>query len=255
MYRNDGDPQRIDEFMSWLRRVTQSLDATSPVMILSGSIGLAPLMIRLGMPDRINHLYPFHVGPWDHDTSLACFRKLCESNQLSVESKVPDAVYEKLGVGVPHHIQTFFAFLKDFATMQNKASVNVDDVDMVYRDFLLGPSGQSSLAHYEKRLEEALDDMSFKIAMEILDESATQGSFTVRARHCLTELYTPIDDNAETLITEVLDILVHDGYLESTNDGYQFISLLLKDWFAARFRHQPPLRARRNSVGTGGESK
>ena len=44
--------QRTDEFLSWLRGVLQALGDNSPVLIVSGSIGLAPLVKRLGIPDR-----------------------------------------------------------------------------------------------------------------------------------------------------------------------------------------------------------
>ena len=52
-------------------------------------------------------------------------------------------------------------------------------------------------------------------------------------------------DDVPGRITDVLEILVHDGYLEEGNDGYRFPSRLLKDWWAARFReHHTPLENR-----------
>lgn len=54
MVRDDGDAKRVDEFLSWMRAATQTLDEGSPVMFVSGSIGLAPLVKRLGISDRIN---------------------------------------------------------------------------------------------------------------------------------------------------------------------------------------------------------
>ena len=146
--------QRVDEFLSWLRGVLQALGDESPVLILSGSIGLEPLVRRLGIPDRINHLYPFRLGPWDRDTSVACFQRLAESHGLSVGDGVANAVYEALGVGIPHHVQSFFARLRDFAIMHGRDRVMVQDVDDVYRNALLGPSGQNDLVHYETRLKE-----------------------------------------------------------------------------------------------------
>ena len=49
-------------------------------------------------------------------------------------------------------------------------------------------------------------------------------------------------DDPSRRITETLDVLVHDGYLEAGSDGHRFPSRLLKDWWAARFRdHHIPL--------------
>ena len=86
----------------------------------------------------------------------------------------------------------------------------------------------------------------FAIAMEILAESATRGRFTPSARRCLEQLYAPVVDDAPGRIADVLEVLVHDGYLEAGEDGFRFPSRLLKDWRSARFRdHYIPLEERR----------
>ena len=246
MLLQDGDARRVDEFMSWLRGVLQTLGDDSPVLMLSGSIGLEPLMRRLGLPDRINHLYPFRLGPWSRDTSVECFDLLAKSHGLRVEDSVANAVYEALGVGIPHHVQSFFARLRDFAIMQGRDRVTVEDVDDVYRTALLGPSGQNDLVHYETRLKEGLEDESYSIAMEILAEAATQEVFTPAARRCLERLYSKVTDDAAGRIADTLEVLVHDGYLEADDGSYRFPSKLLKDWWSARFRdHHIPLENRR----------
>ena len=48
--RQDDGTQRVDAFLSWLRKVVQGLDPGSLVLILSGSIGLKPLVQRLRIP-------------------------------------------------------------------------------------------------------------------------------------------------------------------------------------------------------------
>ncbi len=246
MLHNDGDARRVDEFMSWLRGVLQALGDDSPVLILSGSIGLEPLMRRLGLPDRINHLYPFRLGPWSRDTSIGCFEHLSESYEISVEAGVAEAVYEALGIGIPHHIQSFFARSRDFTMMQGRDRVTVEDVGEVYRNALLGASGQNDLVHYETRLKEGLEDENYSIAMEILAESATQEMFTPAARQCLERLYSTVVDDAPGRIADTIEVLVYDGYLESGDGGYRFPSRLLKDWWSARFRdHHTPLEKRR----------
>ena len=40
--RGEEGVQRVDEFLSWLRGVLQAIGDSSPVLIVSGSIGLAP---------------------------------------------------------------------------------------------------------------------------------------------------------------------------------------------------------------------
>ena len=122
----------------------------------------------------------------------------------------------------------------------------MEDVKEVYQSGLLGPWGQNDLVYYETRLKESLGggEILYLIAMEILAEAATQQVFTPSARRCLEELYSPLVDDTPSHIAGVLEILEHDGYLESGKDGHSFPSHLLRDWWSARFRHHVPLEKR-----------
>ncbi len=242
--RQDGARQ-VDEFLSWLRQALQSRPNHAPAVMVSGSIGLMPLATRLGMTDRISYLEPVRLGPWDRKTSIACVERLAASYNLAIDNDVPGAIFDALGIGIPHHVQSFFARLKDFALMQARERVTARDVGDVYRTALLGPSGQNDLIHYETRLRDALDDESHSLAMEILAEAALHDVFTMEARHTLEQLYTPLRDDTPARIAEALDVLEHDGYLEPLTGGHRFQSQLLKDWWAARFRdHYTPLSER-----------
>ena len=217
MLRAADGATRVEGFLSWLRGVFQGLGGDSPVLIVSGSIGLMPMVQRLGIPDRINYLEPFRLGPWNREASVACFDQLAKSAALSIEDGVAGAVYDALGIGIPHHVQSFFARLREHAIMANRDRVTVADVEMVYRTGLLGPSGQNDLAHYETRLRDGLDDESQSIAMEILAEAATQGVFTVRRTHSPRRPLLPCGPRrTRPNYAEVLDVLAHDGYLEDS---------------------------------------
>ena len=85
MLREDDGERRVEEFLSWLRAVFQRLEGGSPVLIVSGSIGLTPLVHRLGISDRINHLDPFTLRPWSLETSVECFERLAESHGIPID--------------------------------------------------------------------------------------------------------------------------------------------------------------------------
>ena len=245
MLSDEDGERRVDEFLGWLRGLTQKLGSRSPVFVVSGSIGLGPMVSRLGISDRINHLYPVRLGPWNRETSISCFDRLAESYRLPVEPGVACAVYEKLGIGIPHHIQSFFARLHDYSVMRGRNRITVADVEEVYRTELLGPPGQSDLQHYETRLRSALDEVGYAIAMEILAEAAVHGEFAPGSRRCLERLYAPVTDDTQGQIARALEVLEHDGYLEADRGAYRFPSRLLKDWWSARFRdHHVPLEKR-----------
>ena len=253
LLRDDEGVRRVDDFLSWLRGTLQRIEGRSPVLVVSGSIGLAPLVQRLGIPDRINYLHPYRLGPWDRTASVNCFRLLTSSHGLRTDDRVADAVYEALGIGIPHHVQSYFAHLHDSAVMRNLDRVTVEDVAEVYRTELLGPAGQNDLVHYETRLADALEGETYRIALEILAEAATQDVFTGHARRCLERWYAPVMEVPNRHIAEALDVLMHDGYLEAGDGGHRFPFRLLKDWWAARFRdHHTPLASRISDEARGG---
>ena len=141
LLRQEHGDRRVDEFLSWLRALFQKIDGRDLTLILSGSIGLAPLVERLGISDRINYLYPVRLGPWNLEVSVRCFETLTRSYRLSADDGVARAVYEHLGIGIPQHVQSFFARLRDYVRMHDRNRIVLDDVAEVYRTELLGPSG------------------------------------------------------------------------------------------------------------------
>ena len=144
--KHDDGAHRVDQFLSWLRGVLQAIDGPSPVLLVSGSIGLAPLVQRIGLPDRINYLDSLRLGPWDRHASISCFERLAADHRLQVEEGVAAAVYDAIGLGIPHHVQSFFARLREFSIMHERDRVTVADVDTVYRTALLAARGKRPLA-------------------------------------------------------------------------------------------------------------
>lgn len=241
----DDGAHKVDEFLSWFRKVLQDFADGSLVVIVSGSIGLRPLVERLGISDRINHFDLYRLGPWNRDDSVACFCALAKNYELDMEDDVPGTVYDKLGIGIPHHVQSFFARLRDHSIKTGGARLTIDDVDRVYQNELLGPSGQNDLVHYESRLKDGLGDDAFRLAMEILAEAAVTEQFDGEARRLLARDYKRIVEDVVSCINNTLEVLVHDGYLEDKDGVFTFPSRLLRDWWLSRFRdHHIPLRDR-----------
>lgn len=226
---------QVDLFLSWMRHALHTIGNNCPIAFLTGSIGFVPLTSHLGLSARINHLTPFPLEPWDRDTSIQCFRRL--SGQCGFEAKddVAEAVHDSLGIGVPHFVQRMFAELKDFSNVRPGAPATKSDVAEAYNFGLLGPRGCGDMTHYESRLIEAFDEVSFAVAMEILAEAATQGVFSDDACRSLERLRRGnIPDVAER-IQHTLMVLWHDGWLVRREESYSFEFNLLRDWMKARF--------------------
>ena len=64
-----------DLFMSWLRRNGQ-LHRDQVCIIVSGSIGLEPILGQAGLSAQANFLSPLELSPWSHETASDCLGAL-----------------------------------------------------------------------------------------------------------------------------------------------------------------------------------
>ena len=233
LLETEGGRRSVELFLSWLRGTLQMIDRNSPVLLISGSMGLYPLVERLRLTDRINYLSPYRLKPWSREESIECLEALAAARGISWAPGAVSDAYERLGEGNPHHVQCFFAALRDGADARGDSRIACEDIPAVYPQ-LLRPNGQNDLAHYEHRLERSLDAEDFDLAREILVETAKEGVLTRSARESFAARRHRDTDGLDR-VRRVLDVLLHDGYLvEVEEDGLRFASRLLRDWFAAR---------------------
>lgn len=233
LLETEGGRRSVELFLSWLRGALQMIDRNSPVLLISGSMGLYPLVERLRLTDRINYLSPYRLKPWSREESIECLEALAAARGISWAPGAVSDAYERLGEGNPHHVQCFFAALRDGADARGDSRIACEDIPAVYPQ-LLRPNGQNDLAHYEHRLERSLDAEDFDLAREILVETAKEGVLTRSARDGFAARRHRDTDGPDR-VRRVLDVLLHDGYLvEVEEDVLRFASRLLRDWFAAR---------------------
>ena len=221
-----------DQFLAWLRKNTQD-HRGAVILILSGSVGLEPVLRQAGLSAHANIYSPLELHPWSHDTSSRCLAALARTYQLNLSEDVRTAICRRLRCCVPHHVQQFFDYLHRHLRRNERSTATVDDVALVYERELLSVRGQINLEHYEVRLRMVLGDEAYAIALELLTEAAVNdGVLTDKAVRCYRDALRPSDD--AVAIEDVLYALEHDGYLQRQTGGYVFVSGLLEDWWRAR---------------------
>ena len=240
--------QAVDEFLSWLRKCVQAHQGRISV-ILSGSVGLDPILRQAGLSAHANIFSPFDLKPWDEETALACLAGLAETYGLVLPLAVRRDMCRRLRCRIPHHVQQFFDNLDIHLKRAGQREASLEDVERVYTEDMLGARGQLNLEHYETRLRMVLGNEAYRIALEILTEAAVSGGRLAddvvdRYRgYFPDQVQTPPSGEADPVpVEEVLYVLEHDGYLERQSDGYRFVSGLLEDWW--RLRHGGWWRAR-----------
>ena len=109
------------------------------------------------------------------------------------------------------------------------------DAAQVYEHELLSVRGQIDLVHYEDRLRTVLGNQSYTVALGLLTEAAVNGGLLTHEtarRYLEMSPSSPYDEGVP--VEHVLYSLEHDGYLESQDGGYGFVSGLLENWWRAR---------------------
>ena len=227
--------QAADTLLAWLRRSAQDHRGRIS-MILSGSVGLEPVLRQAGLSAHANIFAPFDLKPWDEETASNCLAALAKSYSLDLPPDVRRDMCHRLRCNVPHHVQQFFDGLHEHLRRARRRAASLGDVERAYAEEMLGPRGQINLDHYESRLKMVLGTGLYRIALELLTEAAVQGGTLPGTAVDRYRERFPVEADADSAPVEsVLNVLEHDGYLARQDRGYRFVSGLLEDWWHARY--------------------
>ena len=226
--------QDTDAFLSWLRKNGQAHRGRLR-LVVSGSVGLEPILEQAELSAHANILAPFELRPWDEDTAVACLGELAESYGLRIPGRVRQEMFRRLRCGIPHHVQQFFDKLHEHLRRDHRTEASLDDVERVYSRDMLGVRGQVYLEHYQSRLRMVLGDDGYVVALELLTEAAvSDGQLTDGSIRRYEAYRSVLYDESAARIKDVLHVLEHDGYLARRDGGYDFVSGLVEDWWRAR---------------------
>jgi len=225
--------KQTDEFLSWLRKNT--IEHQGKVRtIVSGSIGLEPILRQARLSATVNHLEPFELKAWDEDTAKGCIRELAKGYDMTLEEGVPEEMVKMLVCCIPHHVQMFFSHIYGACKRRGDMSCSVEQVAEVFEKEMLGVRGHAELTHYEERLEMVLGKEMFTMALDMLTETAVEGCLTQEAIKGFQKEYASNALDAAEALKGILWVLEHDGYLEKSAAGHKFVSGLLQRWWKTR---------------------
>jgi hypothetical protein len=226
--------EQTDLLMSWLRdNAIRHKDRIA--LVVTGSIGLEPLLSQAGLSGTLNAYRSFEIRPWSTQTATKCLQALATNQDIPLPEVSATRMVELLGSAIPHHVQMFFDHVYTAYLMEEQeGDVSIDFIERVYSDSMTGLRGHAELAHMEERLRLVLSESSFLIALELLTESAVVGSFSADTA---LSICSDIDKtaNSRRLMNDIIAMLVHDGYIVQHENRFSFSSKLLGDWWRRRF--------------------
>ena len=224
--------QVAGEFLSWLRHNAQTHRGRI-VLIVSGSVGLEPILRQAGLRAHASAFLPFNLKPWDEETAMECLDALAAGYGIRLPVAVRQEMCRRLRCGIPHHVQQFFHYLHEHLRQAGRREASLKDVAAVYEQDFLGAHGQMVLDHYETRLRMVLGERGYPTAIRVLTKAAVnEGKLSDLD---VTQFQEDAQASPESMpIKDVLHTLEHDGYLAQEDGDYRFVSGLLEDWWRAR---------------------
>ena len=222
-------------FLSFLRKNAQAHKG-KVVMIVSGSVGLEPILRRAGLSAHANVFPRYELKPWTEEVASACLAALAQRYGVGLPEEARRGMCRRLRCCVPHHVQQFFDLLHEDLRRRRRSAAGPSDVDRVYRNDMLGTAGQIDLDHYEQRLKVVLGVDGYRIALEILTDAAVHDGLLSddSLGRYQARFAAPPDSDPAGGVSDAMEVLRHDGYLARTDGGHRFVSGWLEDWWRAR---------------------
>ncbi len=212
----------------WLRGCLQE-NSNSPVrFLLTGSIGLDNVLRRHRIRGPGNDLRREFLMPLGQAEALELALTLAKDNGLALDQDLAQAYVQRLGPAIwPYFIQLFVAELQEAAAEPGQPI----ELARIYREVAWGKRNQYA-DNMWSRLGEVFEDPLAANARNLLRYIAA------------TDLGVPaseLRDRFPQLEAEdyayVLEVLEHDGYLISAENGeVRFFSHLLRDYWRQKGR-------------------
>jgi hypothetical protein len=223
------DPAEAELLMGTLR----ALAAEYPQVrwVVSGSIGLEPVLHRAGLTGLITHLRTYVVDAWDGPTTTGAVEALAEAYGLDLLPSAAEVVHETLGLGVPYHVQLLMDEVRRNARKRS-GKISADDVTRVYDSPGMASAVGAHLLHLESRLVKVLGEGDeLRLARDLLTHAAITGVVTEADAKGVARDVIEDEEARAASVRTVLEILEHDAYLARHDDGWRFRSNLVRDWW------------------------
>jgi hypothetical protein len=226
---------RARVFLSWMREATIRYRGTIR-FVISGSIGLEPLLTRAGISETVTTFTPLAIEAWDRHTALAFIVDRARRHNLTFTDGAADRLLHKLQYFIPNHVAMFIRFVEADARRRDSTACSVEDIDRIYDHDVLSVHGHVDMATYEDRLKRVVAPEMLRASLELLTEAAVVGRLSPNAAMSILHGHGFEGDDATDNLRFLLAVFVHDGYLKAAGNDYVFVSHLLRDWWLHRFK-------------------
>ena len=220
--------QEARRFLQVFRELMHNRKLTNKVQfLLTGSIGLQPLVKKLEASDLVNQLQYIDIPPLSEEEACTLFRQLIEPDEIVIDDETMRFILRKIDWLMPFHVQLLVQEVIDVF----ESSGNPIDLPKAERAFeqVFHQRNKIYFVQYYERLKKRLEPgAEYQFVHDVLNRAADQPLVSKADIHDLAVKHNLADSYRATI-----ESLEYDGYLRQTADdqAYQFNSSILKIWW------------------------
>lgn len=224
----EGSIDKIRSILDWLRSIRQT-SGTQVRWLFAGSVGLNNFTKRNNLSHSINDLTEMPIGELSESESKELLTLLLQSLGMNCPHGVVDYAIKKLEWNIPYFIQLIASKL---STTVTEDTIVQDDIDAVYIQL----TKSDYLSTWVERLVEYSVERQSAMAILKLMCQAKDGA----TRKSLLPVYRSLHEDystedADTKLSELLNMLENDGYIMKMDGKRYFRSPLIRDYWKEKY--------------------
>ena len=226
-----ADKDLAIQFLLEVRELRQMSSELGLQFIFTGSSGLANVVSQLGKNDLINDLEEIDIPPYSKVEATTFIHRLVLGYQVygaafQLDDQVISHILNRVTWRLPYYLQVIVKDL--FEHYEDTQQLpDLSTVDQILSEMITANSQHFGFfENWQQRLTRSFDKPSEFLAIEILKQLATG---EVDSYDQIKSIQPPEDQTIP--VKQILNILVHDGYISEDQQKYGFNSMLLKQWW------------------------
>lgn len=223
--REEGE-EKARYFLNQNRELRQNVAFKDKIQfVYTGSVGLLNVARKLQATDRVNDLEEITVGPLKRNDAQQMAAALFTTRfGYDAPPETINYLLDKIGLLLPFYIQLIVREVYDKVEME-EVELTETTMDAAFTNLIR--NGNIHLQHYKDRLGKIFTPEEQTLVHTLLGH--IQKSRKKVKYSDLLNLAVAV--NLQDRLSDILETLMHDGYLIQKDDVYEFYSIILKHWW------------------------
>ena len=226
----ENGKEKVEFFLEWLRKFRQT-SGTNVRWILCSSVGIENFASIHNLSKHLNDIHFFYIGAFSEDEAKDFISRLDIGDNEQFTEEHIQHILDKLVWHLPFFIQILVEKINSLICLDEKKQLSNDTIDEAY-DCLIS---EKHFNTWDDRLKYycEFEDTARKILKSC---ALPNGESKENLLTNLSANKSDIDiDKMETILSKLLNMLKHDGYLTEHSGKYIFRSPLLRVFWYNRF--------------------